>query len=196
MDKVFNILLDPLPQEWNGYPIDSDFQTGIQVYWILEDPELDNHEKLIQAARLLFIDRKPESLNELADAIMWFLHGWETDNPPKDRNSTPVLDFQMDQWRIWVAFKSQFQIDLNRQKLHFWVFMVLLNNLEECSLTRVEEIRGKKLTGKMTAEERKYYARAKEVYAIKKNICQKEYTTEDIDAIDAFDAMRRKAFGK
>ena len=37
---MFNVLLDPLPQEWNGYPIDTDFQTGIQINPCLGDETL------------------------------------------------------------------------------------------------------------------------------------------------------------
>lgn len=37
---MFNVLLDPLPTEYRGFPIDSDFQIGIQIMQALEDGEL------------------------------------------------------------------------------------------------------------------------------------------------------------
>lgn len=191
MEKKFNILLDPLPQEWNGYPVDSDFQTGIQIYWIMEDRELTVYEKLLHAGRMLFPGRIPGSMEELADAVMWFLQGWNTDRPCRDKQETPVMDFQMDQWRIWVAFKHQYHIDLNREVVHFWAFMALLQNLEECSFTRVADIRGRKLTGKMTPAERKAYARAKAVYSLENTSKEREYTPQELEMIEAFDAMRK-----
>lgn len=193
MENKFNILLDPLPQEWNGYPIDSDFQTGIQMYWIMEDGEMTVYEKVLHAGRMLFPKRLPESMDDVAEAIAWFLQGWNTDHPGREKQEKPVMDFQMDQWRIWAAFRRQYQIDLNKDILHFWVFMALLRNLDECSLTRVAEIRGKKLGAKMSAEERKAYAEAKAIYALDKQQEQHEFTPGEIEMIDAFDAMHRKA---
>lgn len=43
---MFNILLDPLPTQYEGFPIDSDFQTGIQILQALEDPELTTQERI------------------------------------------------------------------------------------------------------------------------------------------------------
>ena len=192
VENKFNILLDPLPQSWNGYPIDSDFQTGIQIYWILEDRGLNDYEKVVQASYLLFPGKAPDRLEDLADAVMWFLHGWNTDRRGRESHEKPVMDFQMDQWRIWVAFKRQYQIDLNAQQIHFWVFMALLRNLEECSFTRVADIRSRKITGKMSAEEKRAYAEAKAVYALESPEHEREYTPEEIAQIDLFDAMRRK----
>lgn len=192
MENKFNVLLDPLPRTWKGYPIDSDFQTGIQICWILEDQELNNFEKVDRAGYVLFPEQAPEDPEEMASAVMWFLHGWDTDRQGRRTCEKPVMDFQIDQWRIWVAFKRQYQIDLNVEQLHFWVFMALLQNLEECTFTRVADIRSKKLNSKMSAEEKKAYAEAKAVYALESPDSKKEYTPEEIEQIELFDAMRRK----
>ena len=49
-----NVMLDPLPSDWMGYAIDSDFRIGIQIHQILEDRELSKTEKIMHAGRLLF----------------------------------------------------------------------------------------------------------------------------------------------
>lgn len=157
MENNFNILLDPLPEEWQGYPIDSDFQTGIQIFWILDDNDLSNWEKLAQCREFLFLEEAPGTADEIWAAVTWFLNGWNTDNLPRGKAEAPVMSYQKDQWRIWVAFRRQYGIDLNMEKVHFWCFMALLRNLDECSFTRVVDIRGKKITGKMSKEERKWY---------------------------------------
>ena len=41
---MFNVLLDPLPTEYKGFPIDSDFQIGIQIMQALEDGKLSRQE--------------------------------------------------------------------------------------------------------------------------------------------------------
>lgn len=198
MKCKFNILLDPLPEEWHGYPIDSDFQTGIQIYWILNDAELNNFEKIFHAGMLLFPAGGPTNTEETAEAVLWFLHGWETDHYRTKKDEVPTLDYQMDQWRIWTAFLQQYHVDLNSQKIHYWAFMAMLNNLQECTLTRVIEIRSKKSDGKMSAKERKYYTEMKAIYEIKglQGKQKQEFTEDQIAAIDAFDEMRRKSRGK
>ena len=41
---MFNILLDKLPSDYRGFPIDTDFQVGIQIMQVLEDRELSGQE--------------------------------------------------------------------------------------------------------------------------------------------------------
>ena len=196
VEQKYNILLDPLPEEWNGYPIDSDFQTGILIQMALSDRELSPVEQIDSSIDLLFPERQPP-VEEALDAIIWFLYGWYTDNLQKAKeDKTTVTDWQVDQWRIWAAFKHQYRIDLNQEKVHFWVFMALLSNLEECSYTRVADIRGKKLTGKMSVEERAAYIRAKAINALDSKPQAAEYSDEEKQKIDAFDERKRKAAAK
>lgn len=53
---MYNVLLDPLPQKWNGYRIDPAFQNGIQIMQLIEDGEISEREKVWLAASLLFLD--------------------------------------------------------------------------------------------------------------------------------------------
>ena len=77
------------------------------------------------------------------------------------------MDFDIDQWRIYAAFRNQYHIDLNTERMHWFVFMGLLANLDECAFTNVMNIRQKKVTGKMSQEERKSIMKAKRVFEIK-----------------------------
>ena len=77
------------------------------------------------------------------------------------------MDFNVDQWRVYSAFLAQYRIDLDTVVyLHFWKFMGLLSSLEECSYTRVIDIRQRKFRPKMGSEERKQLKKAKEVYEL------------------------------
>jgi len=164
---MFNVLLDKLPTEWNGYPIDSDFQTGILINQCLNDSDLNEKEQLIVAINLLFPDNVP-SLEEAQEALKWFLTEYMHDNKSnKKGNDVPVIDFDIDQWRIYAAFLSQYGIDLNQAQMHWFTFMGLLSNLNECSLLHVMDIRDKKITSKMSPEEKAVLAEQKKVFAIK-----------------------------
>lgn len=195
---MFNVLLDPLPHTWNGYEVDMDFQTGIQISQCMTDEELTNVERLTTAMMLMFPDEsnRPVDAQEVSEALVWYMNGWNHDNisEGKKKKETVLMDFDIDQWRIYAAFKRQYGIDLNRQKLHFWVYMGLLTNLEECSFTRVISIRDKKIDSKMSREEKAAISKAKKMYAIKKEESETEEEAVERElAIDEFNKLRAKS---
>lgn len=191
---MFNILLDSLPTEYEGFPIDSDFQIGIQIMQVLEDDRLTQQEQIGVALSLLFVQEDKEG-NPLsipdsqtaAEGIVWFLTDWNHDHNTKT-DKTRVTDYDIDQWRIYSAFRQHYGINLNTDKLHFWEFMGLLTTLPECAYTRVIDIRAKKITSKMGKDEKKAYAELKKVYALDQPR-EIEYTDEQKKAIDDFDRM-------
>ncbi len=191
---MFNVLLDPLPTEYRGFPIDSDFQIGIQIMQALEDGELSRQEGQAVALSLLFLQEDAQG-NQLPlpdaetalEGLVWFLTDWNHDHNSKVDN-TRITDFDIDQWRIYSAFKQHYGINLNTDKLHFWEFMGLLTTLPECAYTRVIDIRAKKITSKMGTDEKKAYAELKKVYALDQPN-EVEYTDNQKAAIDEFDRM-------
>lgn len=191
---MFNILLDKLPEEYKGFPIDPDFQVGIQIMQAMENGELSKQEGYAVALSLLFL-QEDEAGNQLpipdmqtaVEGLIWFLTDWNHDHNTKSDN-TRVTDYDIDQWRIYSAFRQHYGINLNTDKLHFWEFMGLLTTLPECAYTRVIDIRAKKITSKMGKEEREAYTKLKNVYALDQPK-ETEYTDIQKEAIDDFDRM-------
>lgn len=164
---MLNVILDPLPEEWNGYPINADFRTGILISMCMADESLSDVEKFFTATELLFPADRPDN-EETAAAINWFMTGYNHDNHSKDCKSEDIImDFDVDQWRISAAFLSQYQIDLSTVQMHWFFFMGLLTNLNECAFTNVMNIRQKKLTSRMSAEEKKAIGEAKKIFSIR-----------------------------
>ena len=191
---MFNVLLDPLPTEYRGFPIDPDLQIGIQIMQALEDGELSRQEGQAVALSLLFLQEDAQG-NQLPlpdaetalEGLVWFLTDWNHDHNSKV-DKTRITDFDIDQWRIYSAFKQHYGINLNIDKLHFWEFMGLLTTLPECAYTRVIDIRAKKITSKMGTDEKKAYTELKKVYALDQPN-EVEYTDNQKAAIDEFDRM-------
>lgn len=165
---MFNILLDEFPTSYGGYELNTDFRIGVMISLASMDADLSDYEKTCVTMSLLFKDEYPSDYEEIKDCIQWFLNEWSHDRHKGGGSSVAVMDFDVDQGRIYSAFISQYGIDLNTSKMHFWKFMHLLTNLEECNFTRVIDIRTKRLDSKMSNEERKYYVDAKRTYALKK----------------------------
>lgn len=167
-----NVLLDPLPTEWvtqSGivYQIETDFRIGVQMCMVQEDPDLTKQEKTTMLRELMFVDDIPEDNEEVRQCIEFFLNGWFHDKERRKKEHKRLMDFDVDQWRIYSAFLAQYRIDLNRIKgMHFWTFMGLLSSLQPCAYTRVVDVRQRKFRPKMDAEERRELKEAKEVYEI------------------------------
>lgn len=190
---MFNVMLDELPDSFEGYQIDPSFRIGIQIHQVMEDRDLTNQEKYITSLGLLFPGIFPETVEDQERAIEWFLSEWNHDKSKKSKDTTKVLDYDVDQWRIYSAFKSQYGIDLNTENMHFWVFMGLLTTLDECAFTRVVDIRLKKITPKMGKEEKAATLKAKSIYGLEqpKEIASEDEKQKQQEAIEVFEKMRK-----
>jgi len=163
-----NVLTDGLPEKYEGYAINTDFETGIFIMKALNDESLSTIEQNVIAVNLLFDGLEfPQSTNLALDALQWLLTGWNHDNHEESEEEEAVIDWDIDQWRIYSAFRGQYKINLLKEELHFWEFMALLTTLEECAFTRVADIRRKKEHPGMSWEERKALQKAKRIYAIR-----------------------------
>jgi len=185
---MFNILLDDLPTSWNGYPIDSDFQTGIQICQLLADADFTNTERAHGATRLLFPEEIPP-VEESLNALEWFLNEFNHDNHGKETSNIKIMDWDIDQWRIYSAFLTQYGIDLNQERMHWFTFMGLISCLEECAFTRVMEIRKKKVISKMSQEEKLALKKAKQTYQIVQDKKEEAKEKED-QAVEMFNRLR------
>lgn len=186
-----NVLLDPLPDAWvsdsgEKYLIETDFHIGIQMCMIQDDPELSAQEKAEELMKLMFVDNIPDDAQEISECIAFFLNGWFHDNEPSKKEHKRLMDFDIDQWRIYAAFKQQYGIALDKvEYMHFWKFMGLLSSLNECAYTRVIDIRQRKFRPKMDTEEKQSLLEAKEVYELR----QKRSAEEEAEEEGLFDFL-------
>lgn len=164
---MYNALIDGLPDSYEGYPVNTDFETGIQIMKILDDDELTEEEKYFHASSLLFDDLEMPPIEIAINALLWWLTGWNNDSKFDDDDKTVVMDMDVDQWRIYSAFRSQYHINLMQEELHFWEFMALLTTLGDCAFTRVVDIRGEKETRGMSNDEKRELRKAKKRYSLK-----------------------------
>lgn len=194
-----NVLYEPLPEEWNGYPINTWFQVGVQLYLVSEDSELMDFERAEIIADLLFPAEVP-SPEEMQECIAWFLNGWCHDRSPQEKERKKLLDFNKDQWRIYADFRQIYGINLNEADLHWWEFMGMLWNMpqRQSSFLQVIEIRQKKITSEMGKEEKEAIRKAQYVYGLEDigDKQKREYTEEEVQRMDDVDWIRKKMKAK
>lgn len=194
-----NVLLDGVTSEWNGYTVNTDYRNVIRITQAIEDETLLPEERFEIIMLLLFqnddgtVRDYPEPQG-IKDIVEWLLTGWNHDNTPKNGSKQRLIDYDVDQWRIYADFRQIYGIDLTVTRMHYWMFQGLLWSMpaKQSSFLQIIEIRTKKPRKNATKEEREAIAKAKEVYGLKQPEEPKAYSQEEIDKIDAFDAMMRK----
>lgn len=194
---MFNVLLDTLPTEYKGFPVCTYFDIGIQIMQVLENEELTQQERMCTALSLLFItedeDGNPLPVPDIDTALegmKWFLTDWYHDNPNKE-DKTKVTDYDIDQWRIYSAFRQYYGINLQTDSLHFWEFMGLLTTLPpDCAYRKIIDIRCKEINSKMSPEEKTALRKVKKIYAL--DAVDEELTDDEKEAVEAFMKLVKK----
>lgn len=186
---MINVMLDPLPTQWNGFEINTSFRIGIQIFILEYDKELSDYEKSIHIVDLMFDGRSHPYGEELQECITWFLNGWFHDKPGSSKDNRRLVDYDIDQWRIYADFRKIYGIDLSLDEMHWWTFNGLLWNMpyKQSAFMEVINIRKKKIETKMSVKEKEAIAEAQKVYGLEQP--ETEYTEDEKSKIDDYDRM-------
>ena len=183
---MFNILLDALPEDYEGYLINTAFQTGILISMCLSDEELSEHERILTALTLLYGDSIPPMETAL-DGLKWFMSETNHDNYEGVKSDNIIImDYDVDQYRIYAAFRNQYHIDLNTADMHWFEFKGLLDNIRECSLTDVMQLRQTKIPSHFSAKERRELEAKQKIFRLGKKNVDEEYSESEKQMINNF----------
>lgn len=199
-----NVLLDDLPTEWNGYIVNTGFDIGIQLMQVQYDNTLTEYEKIDMFLWLLFGDedglRDHPKGEDFTECFKWFINGWFHDNPDPDAQHSRerVVDYDVDQWRIYADFIQIYGINLAVTDMHWWMFCGLLWNMpyRQSSFLQVVQTRQERPRAGASAEERQSLLRWKKMYELEQPEEKKEYTEKEKAAIDDFDRMMAERRGR
>lgn len=196
-----NVLYEPLPFVWekNGieYVVNTSFRIGVQLSLLFEDDEVTERERQYYMIVLLFgnddgsIREFPQNPDDFSECLEWFMSGWHHDNPsPQKEHNEKVMDYFVDQGRIYADFRHVYGVNLNEADMHWWEFQWMLWNMPDgqSSFMNVIRIRTQKPRRKASKEELDAISRGKSIYGIGKSRTQ-EYTKEQEKAIDDYDRM-------
>lgn len=142
---MFNILLDDLPDAWevNGklYNIKTDFRQVLKFFRVFKKKGLTEKEKAIEILNLFFYE--VPNCENVWDFLGYWINGGES---KKDEgNESKVFDFNLDSGRIFSGFIQAYKIDLTKEKMHWFVFLELMQNIsDDTRLMQVIDIRSRK----------------------------------------------------
>ena len=165
------LLLDGLPEEYEGIPLSADFRNMIQVDLILQENDANEVEKTIAALYQLYPDI-PSNIHTAVEGLAWFYSRGKVTGEDKATGASKApkkaFSFEQDANLIYAAFYATYNISLTTVDfLHWWEFMALFEGLPENTLIqRVMYWRTADLTG-MTKAERKHVLKMRSLFALK-----------------------------
>lgn len=190
-----NVLYQALPTTWQGFHINTGFHIGVQIALLMEDESINDRARTTTLFQLLFGDEEgvihemPETMEDIEECVNWFMRGWNHDKDVESESNEKLMDFDVDQGRIYADFLHIYGIDLETVELHWWKFNWLLWNMptEQSSFLQVVNFRQEKPSKNASADEKKAIVKRKQIYGLEKK--KPKYSKDDIKAIDEFDSF-------
>jgi hypothetical protein len=130
-----NLLIDKLPTkaEIDGkeYEINTDFRNVLIYFRLLKDKVIEAQDKFALLINLFF-KVIPSNISAAMNYIndFWLLCGSKRKDENSKRNKI-VFDFDQDSPLIFAAFYQEYGINLNEEKMHWFVFKALFDGLSE-----------------------------------------------------------------
>ncbi len=175
------------------YKINTDFRVAIECNSIATDVEISDYERALGIIYKLFGEDglsdfdNHEKLLELAKKYLSC--GKEIQEQITEE---PDMDFVQDMDYIKASFRSDYSINLDEEKMHWWEFCNLLNGLSNsemgncCILNRIRNLRNLDLKDIKDPKEREKLLKAKEQVSLKKRRHKKQFTEKQIENMKKF----------
>ena len=154
--------------------IHTDYRYALKCQEIASDNSISGYEKEIGIIYTLF---DAEGINILHNdekclkMALKYLQG--RPNKAKERMSKEKAEIDMDYHEdfgyIMSSMLSEYQIDITKEQIHWWVFLDLLNGLSsECIFNRIRDIRTRNVSDIKDPKMREELIRLKKIYSLDK----------------------------
>lgn len=158
------------------FPIRYDFRVIMDIFEAINDPDMDNQERVIAVLTMFYPDY--ENLPDYEEAVkrlFWFINGGEE---VAERSKRPKLvDWQQD-YRLIIAPVNRvlgqesrsihYDAKTNTGGLHWWTFLAAYQEIGDCLFAQVVRIRSKRNKGKkLDKAEQEFYRKNRDIIDIK-----------------------------
>ena len=173
------------------YKINTDYRIALECNQIACNENISDFEKPLAIIYKLFgeIALKDPNLYEkfLKQAIKYLRLGKEENDT---QNDDIDFDFEQDYRYVKDSILAERNVDIEKEKMHFWDFYDTLNGLtENCILNRIRMIRTYD-TKDLSPKEKEKINNLKKQYALKKKVT---LSNEQLKSVKAFyDSLNRK----
>ena len=134
-----NILIDTLPTTVNTsegvFEPETDYRAGIAFELAVQGAKDLTPEIVEQLMDIFYPDGIPENVTGAWEAMIWFYRCGNDQTEPDDKpkSNKRAYAFDVDAETIYADFWRYYNIDLSKERLHWWKFRALLLGLPEDS---------------------------------------------------------------
>lgn len=186
-----NILIDKLPQEYEGLKINTNFRSFILFELLMQDNNLKEKEKIAISLNLFYEGLEVKDYKKALDGILWFYSKGKSNKKKKEtqtdekKNKKLIYSFEHDADLIYSAFLSQYSIDLNEiEYLHWWKFKSLFEGLnDENKICQYMSYRAMDISKIKDKEQKKHYKELQRKVALPDNRSEEEKEQDFADAL-------------
>ena len=171
------------------YTINTDFKTAIECNRIAQDESIGDLERALAIIYKLFGEEginTPDHYEKLLEmAKKYLLCG----DKQIDNDEEPDMDYIQDMDYIEASFMSDYHIDLENTKMHWWKFSKLMNGLSNselgncCVLNRIRNLRNYDTKDIKNSKERQKIEEAKQRVALHKKTATKEQENNAMEVL-------------
>ena len=163
----------PVSLKVNGVecPINEDFRTVLRCYELQGNKTELSEGELLKILRLFYKKQRTFDEEHVNQMFWFFSCGREKKKKSFPRkiagiNNKQPFDFEEDADLIYAGFLQQYRIDLQEEAMHWWKFMILLENLgADTRLSRIMEYRTiDTVNGHLSKEQKKFYQAMQSYY--------------------------------
>lgn len=167
------------------YAIRHDFRFCLDIILMFEDVDLTDAEKVQGMIEILFEEDPPMCEETILEAVKFLDMGMEsgTGIGASDR----MFSWTQDSNYIFSAIDKVLGFSSRRcEYLHWWEFMGAFMEIGECTFSTIIYMRKQKKKGKLTKEEKEYWAENRKMFEL-----QQLYTEAEQAQIDRFLALAK-----
>lgn len=162
----------------NEYSIRSDFRDVLRIIEAMNDPDLEDAEKVYVSMFILYEDFQsiPEDdYKEAFEKLLWFIDNGEDRNDSR-KAQQKVLDFEQD-WNLLIPAVNRIAgRDIREAEyVHWWTFLGYYMEIGECTFSTVLSIRSKRAKGKKLEKwEQEFFNSNKDIVLIRQKESEQE----------------------
>ena len=164
IDNVDLIVKNRIQEAFN-----TDFRYAIMFELLMQDRKLSKQTKLYQSIKI-FYPNHVENIEKAIDNILWFYGGGKDSTIKKETKETKkkqIYSYEFDANLIYAAFKSQYNIDLQKDKLHWWIFKAMFEGLnKDNKIVEIMGYRAMDISKIKDKEEKNKFKELKKIYAL------------------------------
>lgn len=185
-----NIITDKLPDSINidgkDYRVHTDFKNWIKIGILFSDKRENISDAIAEILKLAYIDL-PKDIKSAFYGVFKFYKGFSDEKTEEDDgvHKKSVFSYEYDAPYIQTAFKTQYNIDLQNEKMHWFKFLAYFKSLDEnVMLMKIIGYRCADLAKIKDKSQKSFMRKMKRLYALPDKRTESEKEAEIIDALN------------